>query len=36
LFERATTLYRELGDVRGEGESLSWVGCFWWIRRPVI
>jgi len=28
LFERATQLYRELGDVRGEGESLFWVGCF--------
>jgi tetratricopeptide (TPR) repeat protein len=28
LFERATKLYRELGDVRGEGESLFWVGCF--------
>ena len=28
LFERAVKLYRELGDVRGEGESLFWVGCF--------
>src|SRR4029077_5603181 len=28
LFERALKLYRELGDVRGEGESLFWVGCF--------
>src|SRR6266576_6664575 len=28
LFERATELYRELGDARGEGESLFWVGCF--------
>ena len=28
LFERATKLYRELGDVRGEGESLFWIGCF--------
>ena len=28
LFERATKLYRELGDVRGESESLFWVGCF--------
>jgi hypothetical protein len=28
LFERAAKLYRELGDVRGEGESLFWVGCF--------
>src|SRR5450755_1707084 len=33
LFERATTLYRELGDVRGEGESLFWVGCFHQIVR---
>jgi tetratricopeptide (TPR) repeat protein len=28
LFERAARLYRELGDVRGEGEALFWVGCF--------
>lgn len=28
LFERATELYRLLGDLRGEGESLFWVGCF--------
>ena len=28
LFERAATLYQMLGDVRGEGESLFWVGCF--------
>ncbi|MEY9871520.1 tetratricopeptide (TPR) repeat protein [Streptacidiphilus sp. MAP12-33] len=26
LFERAAELYRELGDVRGEGEALFWVG----------
>ncbi|WP_405427077.1 tetratricopeptide repeat protein [Micromonospora sp. NBC_00617] len=26
LFERAAQLYRELGDPRGEGESLFWVG----------
>ncbi|MEV1155732.1 tetratricopeptide repeat protein [Micromonospora chokoriensis] len=26
LFERAAGLYRELGDARGEGESLFWVG----------
>ncbi|GAA2183675.1 tetratricopeptide repeat protein [Micromonospora lupini] len=26
LFERAAQLYRELGDARGEGESLFWVG----------
>jgi len=28
LFERAVRLYRTLGDVRGEAESLFWVGCF--------
>jgi tetratricopeptide (TPR) repeat protein len=28
LFERSTQLYRRLGDVRGEGESSFWVGCF--------
>ncbi len=28
LFERAAQLYRELGDVRGEGEALFWGGCF--------
>ncbi len=27
-FERALRLYRALGDVRGEAESLFWVGCF--------
>jgi tetratricopeptide (TPR) repeat protein len=27
LFERAVQLYRTLGDVRGEAESLFWVGC---------
>lgn len=27
LFERAAELYRARGDVRGEGESLFWVGC---------
>jgi len=26
LFERAVQLYQMLGDVRGEGESLFWVG----------
>jgi tetratricopeptide (TPR) repeat protein len=28
LFERATQLYRRLGDERGEGEALLWVGMF--------
>jgi len=27
LFERAAELYRTRGDVRGEAESLFWVGC---------
>jgi tetratricopeptide (TPR) repeat protein len=26
LFERAAELYRALGDARGEGESLFWIG----------
>ncbi|MEU7941961.1 hypothetical protein [Microbispora bryophytorum] len=28
LFERAAELYRRLGDERGEGEALFWIGCF--------
>jgi hypothetical protein len=28
LFERAAHLYRELGDDRGEGEALCWVGIY--------
>ncbi|MEV4011528.1 hypothetical protein AB0J35_13580 [Nonomuraea angiospora] len=28
LFERAAELYRTVGDVRGEGEALLWVGIF--------
>jgi len=28
LFQRAVELYRLLGDVRGEGESLFWVGTY--------
>ncbi|MEU8197041.1 tetratricopeptide repeat protein [Microbispora amethystogenes] len=28
LFERAADLYRRLGDLRGEGEALFWIGCF--------
>ncbi len=27
LFERAAQLYRGLGDVRGEGAALFWIGC---------
>jgi tetratricopeptide (TPR) repeat protein len=33
LFERAAELYRELGDVRGESESLFWIGCFYQVVR---
>jgi len=28
LFERAARLYRSLGDVRGEGEAMFWLGTF--------
>jgi tetratricopeptide (TPR) repeat protein len=28
LFERAVRLYQTLGDVRGEGEALFWIGAF--------
>ncbi|MCL7379960.1 tetratricopeptide repeat protein [Streptomyces sp. 35G-GA-8] len=28
LFERAAVLYERVGDVRGEGEALFWVGTF--------
>jgi nucleotide-binding universal stress UspA family protein len=28
LFERASALYRELGDERGEADALFWVGAF--------
>jgi hypothetical protein len=27
LFERAAEQYRALGDARGEGEALFWIGC---------
>ncbi|WP_203907465.1 tetratricopeptide repeat protein [Rhizocola hellebori] len=27
LFERALVLYQALGDTRGEGEALFWIGC---------
>jgi tetratricopeptide (TPR) repeat protein len=33
LFDRAAQLYRQLGDVRGEGEALFWIGCFHQIVR---
>ncbi|WP_327005069.1 tetratricopeptide repeat protein [Dactylosporangium sp. NBC_01737] len=28
LFSRAALLYQQLGDGRGEGEALFWIGCF--------
>jgi tetratricopeptide (TPR) repeat protein len=28
LFERASHLYQARGDVRGQAESLFWIGCF--------
>ena len=28
LFTRASVLFRAAGDVRGEAESLFWIGCF--------
>jgi hypothetical protein len=28
LFSRAAHLYQQLGDGRGEGEALFWIGCF--------
>lgn len=33
MFERAAQLYRALGDVRGEGEALFWVGCVHQVAR---
>jgi tetratricopeptide (TPR) repeat protein len=33
LFERAALLYRGLGDLRGEGESLFWIGCSYQVFR---
>ncbi|MFI6779899.1 hypothetical protein [Micromonospora sp. NPDC050276] len=34
LFERAAGLYWELGDARGEGESLFWVGTVHQVMTP--
>lgn len=28
LFSRAAQLFQQLGDARGEGEALFWIGCF--------
>ncbi|MCG5217337.1 tetratricopeptide repeat protein [Streptosporangium soli] len=36
LFERATQLYRLLGDATGEAESLFWVGCFHQVVRGDV
>jgi tetratricopeptide (TPR) repeat protein len=33
LFDRAAQLYRSLGDVRGEAESMFWFGCFYQVIR---
>jgi tetratricopeptide (TPR) repeat protein len=33
LFERAAQLYRALGDLGGEAESLFWIGCFHQVAR---
>jgi tetratricopeptide (TPR) repeat protein len=33
LFERAAQLYQQLGDRRGEAESVFWIGCFHQIVR---
>jgi tetratricopeptide (TPR) repeat protein len=33
LFDHATQLYRSLSDMRGEAESLFWVGCFYQVVR---
>jgi tetratricopeptide (TPR) repeat protein len=36
LFERAALLYRQLGDLRGEGEALSWVGTYHQVVRDDV
>ncbi|MDR6979114.1 tetratricopeptide (TPR) repeat protein [Streptomyces sp. 3330] len=36
LFERAAELYGRLGDVRGEGEAVFWVGAFHQVVRDDI
>jgi tetratricopeptide (TPR) repeat protein len=33
MFERAAALYQHLGDVRGEGEALFWIGCLYQVIR---
>ncbi|WP_020578212.1 tetratricopeptide repeat protein [Actinopolymorpha alba] len=33
LFQRATELYRALGDLRGEAEALFWIGCLYQVIR---
>ncbi|GAA1637862.1 hypothetical protein GCM10009733_038720 [Nonomuraea maheshkhaliensis] len=36
LFERATRLYRTLGDAAGEAESVFWEGCFHQVVRSDL
>lgn len=36
LFERAAALYRRLGDVRGEGEAVFWIGTYHQVVREDI
>jgi tetratricopeptide (TPR) repeat protein len=33
LFEQAAKLYRELGDIGGQAESLFWIGCCYQVVR---
>ncbi|WP_328464379.1 tetratricopeptide repeat protein [Streptomyces sp. NBC_00448] len=35
LFQQAVTLYRALGDVRGEGEALFWLGAWHQVVREA-
>ncbi len=35
LFERAAQLFETLGDVRGEGEALFWIGTFHQVVRTT-
>lgn len=36
LFERAAELYRRLGDVRGEGEAVFWIGTYHQVVRDDV
>ena len=33
LFERAASIYHELGNIHGEAESQFWIGCFYQLVR---